>query len=156
MKAALLAVVAVLLIAGGAGGTYLFLKNPAEAAVGKTAEHQAAKDVQEDRKEYTYVKIDPLSLPIIDETGVSQVVSLVVVLEVEDEDKAKAIGPLMPRLQDAYIQHMYGILNRQAVMNHGVLQIGPIKNHMNEITNKVLGAGTVNDVLLQVVNQRSL
>ncbi len=164
MKVAIIALVAVLLLGGGAAGAYFYFDKPAVAAGGpvdeaakaahdaKTAEaaEGAAAPVEE------FVQLDALILPVIDEHGVTQVVSMVVSLEVPDKATAEEVKRLAPRLQDAFIQDMYGVLNRKNSMENGVLKVGLIKGRMNKLTEKVMGPGNVNDVLLQVVQQRSL
>lgn len=103
-----------------------------------------------------FVKLAPLLLPIIDEDGVQQVVSMVVAIEVDgisDADKVKAISP---RLTDAYIQDMYGILNKHAALKGGVIQVRMIKERLNRITNEVVGDDIHTEVLLQVVQQRPI
>lgn len=103
-----------------------------------------------------YVKLDPLLLPIIDEDGVQQVVSMVVAIEVagiSDADKIKAISP---RLTDAYLQDMYGILNRHAALKGGIIQVQMIKDRLNQVTNKVVGDDIDTEVLIQVVQQRPI
>ena len=103
-----------------------------------------------------FVKLDPLLLPIIDEDGVQQVVSMVVAIEVSglsDADKVKAIRP---RLTDAYIQDMYGILNKHAALKGGIIQVRMIKERLNQITHEVVGDDIDTEVLLQVVQQRPI
>ena len=102
-----------------------------------------------------YVKLDPLILPIIDEDGVYQVLSMVVVIEVGgvmDADKVKA---KKPRLKDAYIQDMYGVLNEHAAIKNGVVQVSIIKKRLNNITHNIMG-DVETEVLLQVVQQRPI
>jgi len=98
--------------------------------------------------------MSPLVLPIVDKNGVSQVVSIVISLEVKDPESAKEVEKFTPRLKDAYIQDMYGALTRQAAMEGGVVQVGYIKSRLNKVTAKIMGQDKVRDVLLQVVQQR--
>lgn len=103
-----------------------------------------------------YVKLDPLLLPIIDEDGVQQVVSMVVAIEVggvSDADKIKAISP---RLTDAYLQDMYGILNKHAALKGGIIQVQMIKDRLNQVTDKVVDGEIDTEVLIQVVQQRPI
>ncbi len=103
-----------------------------------------------------YVKLDPLLLPIIDEDGVQQVVSMVDAIEVagiSDADKIKAIRP---RLTDAYLQDMYGILNRHAALKGGIIQVQMIKDRLNQVTDKVVDGKIDTEVLIQVVQQRPI
>lgn len=167
MKTAMLALLAILILGGGAGGVYFyFFANQAEAAIGDTAEHQAAGeapaakkghgDKDKDSAHHAFIELSPLILPIVDENGVNQVVSLVVVIEVADEKAAETVKVLQPRLNDAYIRELYGVLNKHAAMRGGVLQVGMIKERLVGISGGVLGEDVVEDVLLQVVQQRPL
>lgn len=138
------------LLSGFGGGAALLFPKPAQASEeAKPAEEGATPEAA-----VSFVQMSPLVLPIIDKNGVSQIISLVVSLEVKDEPAAKEVERLTPRLKDAYIQDMYGVLTRQAVMEGGVVKVGYIKSRLNKITSEVLGQDKVKDVLLQVVQQR--
>ena len=150
--------------AGGAGG-YFYFQQTAVASYGvedmdaraaKKAEKEAAKSAAEKAKNLRFVEMDPIILPIIDKTGVTQVVTLVVSLEVVGEKNAEYVLQLAPRLKDAYIQDMYGVLNRKASMEGGIIKVEKLKERLNRISSRVLGEGKLNDVLLQVVNQRPI
>jgi len=161
MKKAFLALMALLVLGGAAAGAYYYFQTPANASVGETDEHQKAAEAKDHGGggghgggKTAFVEIDPLVLPIIDESGVSQVVSIVVVIEVPDGDAAKEVERLSPRLKDVYIQEMYGVLNKQAALKGGVIQVGMLKERLSQISHRVLGNENVNDVLLQVVQQR--
>ncbi len=154
----------VLLGAGGAGG-YFYFQNTATASFGevsqqaisdKEAEEKAAMEAEEAIKNLRFVKLDPIILPIIDSQGVSQVVTLIVSLEVNGDSNAEYVQQLSPRLKDAYIQDMYGVLNRKASMEGGVVKVDKLKERLNRISSQVLGEDRVNGVLLQVVNQRPI
>ncbi|PCI56220.1 MAG: flagellar basal body-associated FliL family protein [Alphaproteobacteria bacterium] len=103
-----------------------------------------------------YVKLDPLILPIIDQDGVYQVLSLAVVIEVNGVNDADKIKAKAPRLKDAYIQDMYGILNENAALKGGVVQVRMIKKRLNQITKRIMGDDIETEVLLQVVQQRPI
>lgn len=150
--------------AGGAGG-YFYFQQTAVASYGaenldaraaKEAEKKAAKLASENAKNLRFVEMDPIILPIIDAEGVSQVVTLVISLEVVGEKNAEYALQLSPRLKDAYIQDMYGVLNRKASMEGGVIKVEELKERLNRISTRVLGESKINDVLLQVVNQRPI
>tara|TARA_R110001592_G_scaffold79054_1_gene236703 strand:- start:35152 stop:35571 length:420 start_codon:yes stop_codon:yes gene_type:complete len=104
-----------------------------------------------------YVKLQPLLLPIIDDDGVQQVVSMVVAIEVNGVSDADKIKAMSPRLTDAYIQDMYGILNKHAALKGGIIQVHMIKQRLNEVTDKVVGDADIHtEVLIQVVQQRPI
>lgn len=162
MRILILAIVGLLVLGGAGAGAYLYFKHPAEAAVGTTEEHQAAKEAKAEKGEhgsdtkFQFVELDPLILPIVDARGISQTVSMIVVLQVPDNESAAQVTQMAPRLKDAYIQDMYGVLNKHAALQGGVVQVGMIKSRLNEISQRVMGEGVVDDVLLQVVQQRPM
>lgn len=103
-----------------------------------------------------FVELDPLVLPIVDNNGVSQTVSMIVSLEVHSEEAAETIKKMKPKLLDAYIQNMYGMLSYHATVKGGVMQVGEVKKKLNLISTEVLGEHVVEDVLLQFVQQRPI
>lgn len=143
---------------GGAGaGAYLYFMQPAEASAPEGEEHEVAE--KEEKKAYVayeYVELDPLVLPIVDNSGVSQVVSMVIALEVEGASMAAKVDAMSPKLKDAYIQELYGMLNEHAALKGGVIQVGYIKQRLYEISQDVVPDDGVHDVLLQVVQQRPI
>lgn len=165
MKIIIFGLLAILLMGGGAAGAYFFFAKPAEAAApvneAKKAEHDAkakkAEEGAEGAAAAQFVQLAPMILPIIDDEGVSQTVSLVVSIEVPDEATAKEVKQMSPRLQDAFLQEMYGTLNQKNAMDDsGMIRVAAIKSRLNKVSVKVLGQDKVNGVLLQVLQQRSI
>lgn len=161
MKKIVLILVALLLIGGIGGGAYMYFGQPAEASVEKgDVSAQAKKEADEKEKaeadaKVAFVKIDPLTLPVVGKDGVVQIINISVTLEAKDAEIAKEIEKFAPRLKDAYIQEMYGTLSRKEGMDEvGVIEVNKIKSRLNKITTKVLGEDKVTDVLLQAVQQR--
>lgn len=162
MRLAIIAIVALLVIGGGGFGAYIYFAKPAEAAVTeaggevKKGEEHAKKGEEGGHGEggaTEYVKFEPLILPIVDNEGLTQVVSLVVAIEVSSAEDKTTVTNLMPRLTDAFIQDMYGVLNGEA-MKGGIIQVGFLKDRLNKVSAKVLGGEIKSNVLLQVVQQR--
>src|SRR4051812_824055 len=79
---------------------FAFLR-PACAAEG--GEGKPASDSNAPHSEFQYVELDPLTLPVITNKGVTQQVSVMVQLEVE-WGKRDEIASFEPRLIDAYLQ----------------------------------------------------
>ncbi len=118
-----------------------------------------ANAASEEKKEGSgkeYVKMQPLMVPVIDNYGVSQVVSLVVSLEVDGVFEADKVKALSPRLTDAYIQNMYGAMSDNQGIKNGIIQVGYIKKRLNKITSDVLGDEVHAEVLLQLIQQRPI
>ncbi len=156
MRILMIIIVALVLVSGAGAGAFFYFHQSAEASVGKTDEHAAKK---EEKKVNTdaFVEMDPLILPVIGNHGVSQTVSFVIVLEVEDEKTADIVKHLTPRLKDAYIQDMYGVLSRKNVMSpDGTINVGMVKERLGKVSQTVLGDDMVKDVLLQVVQQHPI
>ena len=154
MKTIMMACVALLILGGGGTGAYMFLfQSPAEASSGEVGEAMKAKTPS---KPGEFVELNPLILPIIDEYGVNQIVSLVITIEVADNAAADRVNLFKPRLTDAFLQDLYGTLNRHAALKGGVIRVDVLKKRLNKVSTKVVGEDVVQDVLLQVVQQRPI
>ncbi len=163
MKLAVIGLLAVVVLGGGAAGAYFYLSQPAEASAGPADEAAKAEAAAKEKaaaeaaaKLTEFVPLDVIVLPILDETGVTQTVTLVVSIEVPDKLAADEAKRLSPKLKDAFIQDMYGTLSRKNAMKDGVIQTGMIKERLTKASVKILGEGHVNDVLLQLVQQRNM
>ncbi|OFW87233.1 MAG: hypothetical protein A3J37_04495 [Alphaproteobacteria bacterium RIFCSPHIGHO2_12_FULL_45_9] len=162
MKKIILIVVALLLLGGGGFAAFTFLGgktaeasiDPKQASKDKSEAETAASKKEADAK-VSFVKMDALTLPIVNKNGVVQIVNISITLEVEDAEKAKEIEKFTPRLKDAYIQDMYGALgSATALTASGVVEVNTVKKRLMSVTQKVLGDDSVRDVLLQAVQQR--
>lgn len=158
MRMILIALGALIVLGGGGAGAYFYFMKPAEAsAVDKLEDEKHAKEEKgHGDGHYEFVELDPLILPIVDKNGFSQTVSLVVVLEVADAEAKGHVEAITPRLKDAFIQDMYGALSKHAALKGGVLQVQMLKSRLNKISTRVAGEDQINDVLLQVVQQRPI
>ncbi len=156
----LLIIVGVMIVLGGGGaGAYFYFSKSAVASGGDDVHkpsHEIADSHEEASGYFEYVELDPLILPIIDNNGVSQTVSVVVALELKGTFARARAETLEPKLKDAFIQDMYGVLNKHAALKGGVLQVGMLKKRLTHVSKKILGEDDVNDVLLQVVQQRPI
>jgi len=173
MKYAILAIVAIVVLGGGAAFAYLYFQpaqtseteEGAEADSGEHGDTHAKADKKKEKahadssahaEPAQFVELDPIILPVLDKDGVSQTVSLVVSLEVFDHKAVEEVTHNKPKLVDAIIQELYGAFDKKDVMDGGVLKVGPIKERLLGICDKIMGEGIVSDVLLQVVQQRPL
>lgn len=161
MKKIMLLLVALLLLGGVGAAVYLYFGKTAEASVSEgDLDTQKKKELTDQEKaeadaKVAFVKIDPLTLPVVGENGVVQIINISITLEAVDPEVAKEIERVAPRLKDAYIQDMYGALERKGSLNEeGVLKVNRVKDRLNTITEKILGKDKVNNVLIQAVQQR--
>jgi len=100
-----------------------------------------------------FVELSPLMLPVINDRGVSQMISLIVAVEVDSQEKADKVTKFSPRLTDAYLSDLYGALSNKN-MEKGMVPIAYLKERLNVMSNKVLGDEVVSDVLVQVMQSR--
>lgn len=165
MRKIMIATAALAVLGGGAAGAYYYFSKSAKASVGpngKAVQVVEKHDAKEDEShgagvpDNEYVELDPLILPIVDANGVSQTLSVIIAIEVPNLGTANKVEKMTPKLKDAYIQDLYGVLNHQAAYQGGTLQVGKLKKRLGEITDHVLGKGTASGVLLQVVQQRPI
>lgn len=107
--------------------------------------------------DFEYVKLDPITLPVITPKGLTQQVSFVVQLEV-DWGKKDDIAPYEPRLIDAYLQDLYGAFSAgHGLMKNNFVNVDTVKERLTSVTDKVLGPDhKVRAVLLQALQQRPL
>ena len=103
-----------------------------------------------------YVDLAPLVLPVIDGDKVQQVLQFTVTMQVADEKAADHIRAEKPRLTDAFIQDLYGALDRRRVLDGKVLDIERLKDELKRVSLGVLGQNGVQDILIQRVSQRMM
>lgn len=116
----------------------------------------AAEEKKENTGEKDYVDLTPLSVPVINDAGLIQQVSVAVSLECP-MGKRDQVNAFKPRLMDAYLRELYGALGSGRVMMHGnVVDVEAIKTRLGAVTQKVVGPDLVSDVLLQSVHQYAM
>lgn len=132
-----------------------FDKSAGFAVVNK-AYASSDKEAVKDAPEFEYFQMNPLMIPIIQRGGISQQVSFVISIEVPN-GKLDTVSRYQPRLADAFIQDLYGVLGAgYGLVNGKVLDVHAIKQRLRHVSQKVLGEDVATDVLLQVVQQRPL
>ena len=113
----------------------------------------AADKAKEGEEAFQFVELSPLILPVINKQGVTQVISLVVALEVDSQEKADKVTKYQPRLTDAYLSDLYGAFSHK-MPDSGIVPIAYLKERLNAMSTKVLGEHVVKDVLVQVMQNR--
>ena len=103
-----------------------------------------------------YVHIAPMVMPVINDKGVEQLVTLILDVQVKDFDAADAMHSNMPRVQDALMRALYGGLGQGTLRNGKLVDVTKVKNKAVAAVGEVIGADNVRDVLVQSVSQRML
>lgn len=117
-----------------------------------------AEDKAEEKKTGTfeYVDMNPLTVPVINEKGVVQQVSLAISLECA-MGKRDSVNIYKPRLMDAYLRELYGALGSgRAMMQGNIVNVEELKSRLTIVTQRVVGPDLVSDVLLQSVHQYAM
>lgn len=152
MKKILIIILIVLLLAGGGGaGWWFFLRHPAEG--------DAAAKEEEKKKPLSdpvFVRISPLVVPIVTAKKVETFITLVVSLELADQATAQKVTGLTPRLVDAFLTALYGVVDDSAVMDGKLINIPLVKKKLQEAADKALGPNVVHSVLVQTMTKRGL
>jgi len=103
-----------------------------------------------------YVHVAPLVMPIINEKGVEQLVTLLIDVQVRDFESASLLQASMPRVIDALLQHLYGKLSDGDVRNGKMVNVSKIKQEAKKAIGDIIDPKNVKDVLVQGVGQRML
>lgn len=121
-----------------------------------SAQAKEAHDAKEPAASIEYIDLNPLSVPVINDNGIVQHVSLSVSLECA-AGKRDAVNIFKPRLMDAYLRELYGALGSgRAMMKGNVVNVEELKARLTTVTERVVGPELVTGVLLQSVNQYSM
>ena len=148
MKKLLPILVGIVVLVGAGAGYFLFFAGSRPAAAEQ--DRPAAPPTPP-----VYVEFNPILLPIVGDGRVEQQVNIVFALEVANQEAANRAIAMAPRLNDAFLQALYGTLHRRDVMRDGVLNLAVVKRRLIEESNRILGQGVVRDVLVQMVNQQA-
>jgi len=103
-----------------------------------------------------YVELAPLALPVIDGDRIQQILQFTITVEAADEKAAGRIRDVQPRLADAYIQDLYGALERRRVLDGRIVDVARLRDELTRISTGVLGENTFRAILIQRVSQRMM
>ncbi|MBV8061560.1 MAG: hypothetical protein JO126_08700 [Alphaproteobacteria bacterium] len=102
-----------------------------------------------------YVHLAPIVLPVIADSGVEQLVTVQIDVEVKDFDVADNIHTNMPKVRDSLMRALYGGLGNGSLRNGKLVDVTRIKSKALTALNDAIGSGVL-DVLIQNVAQRML
>ncbi len=117
-----------------------------------TDEHSSSQGERNDKAEY--FDLVPIFLSVVGDRGVSNHISLLISLEIE-EGEVEELEHYRSKLANAYIQDLYGVLGSGEAMRHGgLVNVDKVRHRLIDITKVTLGDKyKVSDILLQVVHQ---
>ena len=146
----LVAILLVLLLLGGAGaaGWYFVLRVPEHS--------EQVAELAVPPPPPIYVRFNPVQLPLIGDSGIDQVIDIIVALEVADKEAGDRVIAMAPRINDAILQDLYGVLHTRRIMRGGIVDVTAIKLRIVTVAQGVMGEGVVIDALVQGVAQHPL
>ena len=100
--------------------------------------------------------LDPIVLPVVDGGRVTQSVTFAITLEFAGAADAEHARAMRPRLADAFVTALYGMLNDAGAPKVGLVNAAEVKARLLPVAEGVLGEGRVEAVLLQAVQQRGV
>lgn len=103
-----------------------------------------------------YVHIEPMVLPVINDNGVEQIVTLIIDVQVKNFDAADNMHSNMPKVMDSLMRNLYGGLGQGALRNGKLVNVSKVKTKAISAVGEIIGIENVQDVLVQGVAQRML
>ena len=140
-----------LLLLGGAGGAgwWFFLREQPEADSAQAVEEESL--VRATR----VIKLDPIILPVIREGQVTLHVTVVVVIELTKAVPLSELRVFSHPLRDSMLSELHGMYASRYVQERGY-DLPIIRERLSEAAKRVLGAGSVKEVILKDLNKRAL
>lgn len=106
--------------------------------------------------EFLFVKMNPISIPVIRKNGTTSMLALDILAEVKDEDAKEKVEASKPRLRDAFIRALYGNLEtNKMVREDGALDMDMVRKRLLQGSLYVLKEPAITDILFSGVNHRA-
>ena len=151
MKLAAIAIVLLLLLGGG-GGAYWYTYM--RAVPGEGMAEEGVAEAQEPAADPVFVEFNPIQVPVIEGGQVTEQFAIALVLEARSPQDGDQVVLYSPRLNDAFLQVLYGVVLKEKLKN-GTLDLSMVKARVLRACNALLGEGVVQDVLVQAIGQQT-
>lgn len=150
MKKLLVIVVLLVVLGGGGVAAWIFMTGHGETS--EVAIHSLVPSGPP-----VFVDLRPIHLPLVGPNRVQQLVTIKMVVEAADRSAGDRVAANLPRLNDAFMRGLYGMLDTPGLLRpNGLIDVNQLKARVVEISREVLGEGVVNDILVQTMTQRQL
>ena len=144
MKRPVFLILLMLLLVGGGAGVWQF---------GKPLLDDLLPKDEPILKETLFVTLDPLVLPVIRNGHVVEHITLGLQLEVLGLDSEIRLRDNLPKLRDAFVTELYGLMGLRYVQEkRGQLPL--VKERLQLVSDRVLGPGVVRNVLINGIDNR--
>ncbi len=101
-----------------------------------------------------FVKVKPVTVAVLNDGGLAGKVSAVFVLQAHDAQAEADIGTARLQLRNAYLQAMHRMAEEEARTGR-LISLKKVKARLLRATDKVLGKGAVDEVLIQTLVRRA-
>jgi flagellar basal body-associated protein FliL len=145
MKKLMIAVVLILMVAGGTVAALKFMKIGPFAESGKTAGKQA-KPIEPPR----FIDVPALNVPLFADDKVAGIVLVQLKLEAIGAANESKVNHLLPRLNDAFLRELHTFIPR-LLQKTQRLDVFILKKRLQMVCDRVVGKGVVSNVLIQTV-----
>ncbi|MDD9876779.1 MAG: hypothetical protein OXR84_04985 [Magnetovibrio sp.] len=147
MKKILLALAAVLILAGGTVAAMKWM------AIGPFAEPENAEKKEEPKEEPVesiFVDMDPIMLPVLQGDRIAGLIQIQVKLETVGQDNAIYLKRNLTKVQDTFVRDLHGFMPRLLKKKERI-DVLILKDRLKVIGDRLLGKGMIRDVLVQSV-----
>ena len=158
MRKIALAIVVLIMIAGGTMATLKTMEMGPFAKTEEQLAEEAARKASGDKelsafsaKPY-YIEMDPLLIPIFQDNEFAGTIQIIYKLEVFGNKNYKAVGKLKTKLGDALIKDFTYYIPRTLRKNQR-LDVPLIKYRLKMVTDKILGKDVVSEAIIQGMTQ---
>ena len=160
MKKLLIALGILLMLTGATVGTLKVMKigpfaeDGAEEDAASSEEAPPEKTGFMSRNTPVFYPLDPLIVPIFDDNKVVATIQIHVKLEVVGKDNMEKVSRLRPRISDALLRDLYGFLPR-LIKSRNHVDVAILKQRLKIMTDRAIGEGIVQDVLIQSISDQA-
>lgn len=103
-----------------------------------------------------FVRLNPISIPVIRKNGTTSVLALDLIAEVKSEADREKVEAIRPKLRDNFIRALYGNLETHHLVSpNGFLDIEKVKSRLMRTSLHVMKEPTITDILFNNVNHRA-
>jgi flagellar basal body-associated protein FliL len=116
----------------------------------------AAESAKKADNQPMFVRLNPISIPVIRKNGTTSVLALDIVAEVKNQADRDKVEAIRPKLRDNFFRALYGNLEaHKLVRADGALDIEKVKSRLMRTSLYVMKEPTITDILFNNVNHRA-
>ena len=134
-----------LLLGGGGVGTWWMLSENGQEALKKVGLRKPPSP--------GYIEFQPFVVPVLRSGQVTHHLTIVLTLEIKNEELVEPALTHMPRLKDSILREFQGLYSRRFVTDQG-FDNAVVRERLKVASERVLGSGMVTDLELSIAERR--